>query len=138
MSRAVHSNRVAADPVEKAMAAWGELLPDWVIILAETCRGSTQSAIAKKLGYSASTVSQVLSRTYLGDMAKFEQMVRGALMSETVGCPELGEITRNICLAWQAKPYAATSSLRARMYRACRGICPHSRISTERGETDAF
>ncbi len=39
--------------------------------------------MAKLLDYSASTVSQVLSNSYRGDMRRFEDMVLGALMAET-------------------------------------------------------
>lgn len=139
MSQILKASRSAADPVEKARSSWGPVLPDWVLVLAETCQRSTQTAVAKRLNYSPSVVSAVLSNAYQkGDMVKFEQMVRGALMSETVACPELGDIARNQCLDWQAKPYAPTSSQRVRMYRACRDRCRHSRISSDQGDDDAF
>ena len=127
MSDILQSRRVPVDHLGKAEIAWGEL-PDWVIILAEACARSSQSAVAKRIGYSAATVSQILSNGYRGDVSRVEQMVRGALMSETVECPALGDIARNVCLGWQAKPYAATSSHRVAMYRACRDGCPHSRL----------
>jgi hypothetical protein len=129
MMRGPQAGRTAADPVEKATAAWGDKLPAWVLELAEACQKSNQSAVAKQLGYSSTVVSLILSNTYKGDVARVEQMVRGALMAETVGCPILGDLARNTCLEWQAKPHAVTSSLRAQMYRACRAGCPHSRIS---------
>ncbi|WP_440411091.1 transcriptional regulator [Neorhizobium petrolearium] len=129
MIRGPQPGRTAADPIEKAVAAWGGDLPAWVLELAEACRLSNQSAIAKRLGYSPAVVSSILSNTYKGDVARVEQMVRGALMAETVPCPALGDIPRNICLDWQAKPYAATSSHRAAMYHACRNNCPFSRLA---------
>ncbi|TIV63290.1 MAG: transcriptional regulator, partial [Mesorhizobium sp.] len=55
-----------------------------------------------------------------------EQMVRGALMAETVDCPVLGPLGRNACLDWQAKPFAPTSSHRMTMHRACK-TCPQRR-----------
>jgi len=126
------------DPVARATAAWGNALPDWVLVLAETCQKSTQSAVAKRLSYSPAVVSAVLSNSYQkGDMAKLEQMVRGALMAETVVCPMLGDVARNVCLDWQSKPYSPTSSHRVTMYRACRDGCHNSRISTDRGDDDA-
>lgn len=114
MIRGPETGRTAADPVEKAQAAWGASLPDWVLVLAETCRKTNQSAVAKRLHYSPTVVSLILANTYNGDVSKVEQMVRGALMAETVPCPALGDLPRNACLEWQAKPYAPTSSHRSR------------------------
>lgn len=129
----------AGDFVGKARAAWGDDMPEWVRVLAEACQRTSQTAVAKRLDYSGSAISLVIGNKYQkGDIRRVEQMVRGTLMGETVPCPALGDITRNICLQWQAKPYAATSSLRASMYRACRDNCPHSRITQTQGEDDAF
>ncbi|MCV9907169.1 Mu-like prophage major head subunit gpT family protein [Brucella sp. HL-2] len=50
--------------IDKARAAWNGEIPDWIVILAEACDRESQSAIARKVGYSASAVSQVLSNTY--------------------------------------------------------------------------
>lgn len=126
MSEVLQRNVV--DPVEKAAAAWGDL-PDWVLVLAETCQKMSQSAVAKLIDYSPAVVSSVLSKTYRGDVSKVEAQVRTFLMAESINCPVLGTIQRKSCLDWQAKPYAATSSHRVTMYRACRDTCPHSRIS---------
>jgi DNA-binding transcriptional regulator YdaS (Cro superfamily) len=118
------------DLVARAHDAWGNP-PDWIIALAETAMATSQSAVAKVVGYSSSVVSQAISKTYAGDMATVEERVRGALLKEKVACPELVEVTRDECLNWQKKPFAATSGLRVKMYRACRSGCPHSRLSKE-------
>ncbi|MBB3947248.1 hypothetical protein GGQ73_003214 [Rhizobium skierniewicense] len=120
---------VKHDNVDKARTAWGESLPDWVTVLAEACNQQSQSAIARKIGYSASAVSQVLSNSYQnGDIARVELAVRGGLLAETVQCPVMGDLPRNECLAWQRKPFATTNSHRVRMYQACRRNCPFSLI----------
>lgn len=137
MNRGPLSARSTVDPVEKATTAWDNSLPDWVLVLAETCRHNSQSAVAKRIDYSPAVVSSVLSNSYKGDISRVEQMVRGALMSETVICPALGDIARNICLDWQSKPYAATSSHRAAMFHACRSNCSNSRFS-QKGDDDAL
>lgn len=121
--------RPSTDYLAKVNAAWRNAAPDWVVALAEACSKSSQSAVAKKVNYSAPTISAVLGNSYRGDMSRVEQMVRGALIGETVSCPALGPLPKNECLEWQAKPYAATSSYRAAMYRACRDGCPYSRIA---------
>ncbi|WP_244617831.1 transcriptional regulator [Rhizobium sp. RU35A] len=134
--RGPQAGRTAGDALDRATSCWGDAMPDWVAVLAEACRSTSQSAVARRIDYSAGVVSSVLSNTYRGDIARVEQMVRGALMAETVPCPALGDIARNVCLDWQAKPYAPTSSHRVAMYRACRASCPHSRIT--KGDPDAF
>lgn len=123
--------RQKADNITKATVAWGEQLPDWIVVLAEACDMESQAAVAKRLGYSGSTVSQVLSNSYdKGDVAKFEQIVRGALMAETVICPIIGEMTRDVCLNWQKRPFSTTNSNAVRMFQACRNGCPHSRLTS--------
>ncbi|WP_210238405.1 transcriptional regulator [Brucella haematophila] len=115
--------------IDKARAAWGEAIPEWIVILAEACDRDSQSAIARKVGYSASAISQVLSNSYQnGDISRVEGAVRGALLAETVSCPIMGDIPHNTCLLWQRKPFAATNSNRVRMYQACRSGCRFSRL----------
>jgi len=131
------------DNVAKARAAWSDNAPDWIIALAEACNAETQAAIGRKLSYSASTVSQVLSNTYqLGDMARVEAVVRGALMAETVACPVIGEIGRDVCQGWQKRPFSTASANAVRMHQACRSGCLHSRITPQTDQrkvgSDAF
>lgn len=128
MIRGPQNAKAKVGPLEKARAAWGNDMPDWVLVLAETCQMSNQATVAKQLDYSGAVVSFILSNSYTGDISRVEQMVRGVLMSETVPCPAIGDLPRHQCLEWQAKPYAVTSSHRVMMYRACRNNCPFSRI----------
>ncbi len=115
--------------IDNATAAWGADMPEWVRELAEYCdRKGSQRAAAEAIGYSVAVVCNVLRRQYGGDMAKVEIAVRGGIMRETVSCPVLGDITKNVCLKNQALPFAITNSQRIRIYRACRSECPHSRI----------
>lgn len=100
---------------------------DWLAALRTACAESSQSAVAKRLGISPAAVSQVLAGKYAADTGVIEQKVRGVLMNKVVDCPVLGELNVKICLDWQARPFAATSEHRTRMYRACRR-CPHSKI----------
>lgn len=122
-----------SDNLDKARAAWGDL-PDWVLALAEACDAETQAAVGRRIDYSGSAVSQVLSGTYRGDLPRVEIAVRGALMAETVRCPMLGDIARNVCLNWQRRPFSTASSNAVRMHQACRSNCPHSRIPNTHGD----
>jgi hypothetical protein len=120
--------KTKTDFVAKARAAYGDALPDWVEELAVEATNTSQVLAAKKIGYSSSLLSHVFAATYSGDIGRVEAKVRGALMGATVICPILGEIGRNVCLDEQKKPRSATSSVRSKLYRACRSGCPHSRI----------
>lgn len=127
--------RTAVDFVAKAKAAWGDALPDWVLTLAEEATRTSSTATAKRIGYSPALLSHVFANTYAGDMERVEGKVRGALMALTVMCPVLGEIGRDRCLDEQRRPNTGASSLRSKLFRACRGIgtpiCPHSRHAKE-------
>lgn len=124
--------RQAVDYAAKAIEAWGDP-PDWVIALAEEANRTSASAVAGRLDYSASVISEVISNRYRGVVERVAEAVRGALMGATVRCPVLDEIGRDRCLAEQRMPRLATSSVRARLYRACRAGCPHSRIGGDHG-----
>ncbi len=115
----------------KARTAWGAGLPDWVEELAKYATQKSSVLAAQKIGYSPAVLSHVFANSYRGDMGRVEAKVRGALMHECVECPILGEIGRHRCLDEQKTPFAATSSIRAKLYRACRAGCPHSRINPE-------
>lgn len=110
----------------KARERWGEA-PDWILVLAELVDQHGLKGAEKRIGAGASTISQVLSNNYRGVIGNIEARVRGALMGMTVDCPIKGEMRRDVCLEWQGKPFAPTSSDRARMYHACRSGCPHSK-----------
>lgn len=118
------------DNVEKARAAWGDPVPEWVVALAEACNADTQKAVGLRIGTGGSTVSQLLSNTYPGDVQRFEGIIRGAFMAETVTCPVMNtEIGRDVCLGWQRRPFSTASANAVRMYQGCRSGCPHSRLT---------
>lgn len=123
--------RAAVDFVAKAEAAWGGALPDWVRELATLANASSQRAAAEKIGYSQAVLSHVFNAAYTGDLKRVEEKVRGALMGLSVQCPILGEIGRDRCLDEQKMTRSATSSIRSKLYRACRNGCPHSRLVRE-------
>jgi hypothetical protein len=119
------------DFLAKARAAWGDNLPDWIEALALEANRTTAARAAKRIGYSSAVVSHVFTNAYPGDMSRVEAKVRGALMSKTVMCPVVGEIGLDRCLDEQKMDNTGASSIRAQLYRACRGGCLHSRIKPE-------
>lgn len=118
------------DFLAKAREAWGAP-PDWVVELAQECNRTTAARTAKRIGYSSAVISHVLAHRYPGDIDRVAAKVRGALMGETVMCPIVGEIGRDRCLNEQRMDNTGASSIRAKLYRACRGCCPHSRLTHE-------
>lgn len=112
--------------VEKAVLAHGEDLPDWVNELAALVDQIGLKAAGARVGYSGSAMSQVINAKYPGDLAAVEAEVRSALLSPTVDCPVLDEITREICLEYQAKPFSAASARSALVFHACKR-CPNAR-----------
>lgn len=116
--------------VEKARSSWKAPCPDWVLELASLADSRRLKGAGQAIGYSAPVVSAVIAGSYAGDLARVEEKVRWTLMTSMVECPVIGSMSRDACIAWQAKPLLATSSLRLRMYRACHGGCTHFR---ERG-----
>ena len=121
------------DYLEKARApdAWGESPPDWIIELALEANRTNGTRAAKKINYSAAVLSHVLANKYTGDMKSVEARVRGAMMGETVICPIVGEIGRDRCIREQKMGNTGASSIRAKLFRACRSGCPHSRLTQE-------
>lgn len=114
----------------KAIAAWGKELPDWVRELAGKCDQTSQSRVASLVGYSATTLSLVISNRYTGDVGAVEERVRATIMSAEIGCPELGPLSLAQCLEWRERSsdLKPTSSLRRIMFDACRR-CPHNPAS---------
>lgn len=99
---------------------------DWKTVLREHRDAHGNGPTAKKIGYSTSVVSQVLSGKYAGDEAAVRKAVEGGLMGMTVECPVIGDLARNVCLEYQRRPFAATNHLRVQLSRSC-PACVHNR-----------
>lgn len=115
---------------DKARAAWGDALPDWVRALAERADAlGSQNKVAAEIGYSPAAVSTIIGNTYAArDTSALETAVRATLMAETVICPVWGETSLAQCLDWRAsaaRPFRALSSLHSQMRDAC-GACPRN------------
>ncbi|EFO30963.1 putative transcriptional regulator [Roseibium sp. TrichSKD4] len=113
---------------EKAFDAYDGSPPAWVVVLADAIQANGTTYVANLLGYTNPALSQIIHNKYGTNRTNIEDRVRAKLMGATVQCPVQGIIGREACLDWQGRPFRATSSLSARMYRACRANCPHSRI----------
>ncbi|MEQ1698164.1 MAG: hypothetical protein ABL901_20230 [Hyphomicrobiaceae bacterium] len=65
--------------LQKARAAWGTSIPDWVCTLADACSKRSQRAVASQLDLPQTTVQMVLANTYRWDTAQVEAKVKTVL-----------------------------------------------------------
>ncbi len=79
----------------------------------------SQTRVAKLLGYSTATVSQVLSGSYQGALDKILARVEEVFGTRVVGCPVLGDIVLTRCVTERRTPFSAANPLRVQLYRAC-------------------
>lgn len=119
--------------LDRAVAAWGPDLPEWVKVLAKSCDRINQKQTGFLIGYTAPVVNAVLKNKYKAGLKGVQTAVEGALMAATVDCPVVGELAANICLKYQKRRFAATNPERVKLYRACRGGCRYSRIGRTAG-----
>lgn len=114
-------------PQDRARAAWGDEIPDWVLQLAEECGLTSQSKVAARMNRSSSVISQVLGRSYMGNYKAIEEVFHGVFNGLIVECPAIGEIPANVCRDWRLKSqsFASTNNRRVLMYRAC-NRCPRN------------
>lgn len=95
-------------------------LVDRMGLLRSTVGELGQAETARRLGYSASALNQVLHGTYKGGVDAFLLRVEEVFGSTVVICPVLGEITLGRCADEKRRPFAATNPLRVRLWKACR------------------
>ena len=123
-------NRPTVSHTEKARLSWGDELADWIRVMADAADQSSQSKVAKQLGISTTQVSQIIGKSYQGNTTTAEARVRGVLMKETVSCPALGEIGKDVCSKWResSRQFSPHNTMRVRMMRACRG-CSRNKVA---------
>lgn len=109
-------------------------LPAEVLAAAEAAvvRLGSQVALANQLGVSASALNQAMKGKYRGDVESIEQRIRGVLLTLTVQCPVLAEISTKVCLDEQRRPLVFSNPLRVRLHRACK-TCPHRKDAASKG-----
>lgn len=102
----------------------------WLQILALQANEHGQEAVAKLLGVSKTVISQLINSKYPGDLVRMQKLVEGAYMHRTVVCPIMGEIPLHQCDRHQNNT-VTSNPLKLRLYRACRGGCPHSTLPAQ-------
>jgi transcriptional regulator with XRE-family HTH domain len=89
-------------------------------LLRKKCEELTQAEVARRLGYSASAVNQVLKGEYRGDPAQLLTRVEEVFGSTVVNCPVCGDISLGKCAANRRLPFASINPMRVRLWRECR------------------
>ncbi|WP_299001694.1 helix-turn-helix transcriptional regulator [uncultured Shewanella sp.] len=97
----------------------------WTTILSQQAKARGQVAVANELGVSKTVVSQLINGKYPGDLNRMQALVEGAYMAKTVSCPIMGDIPLHQCDKYQRNTLTSHPT-RLKLYRACRGGCPHS------------
>lgn len=108
--------------IDIAAAAWGPDVPDWIAALAAACdaAGSSQGAVAKRLGISRASVSFLLSKKYESSTDAMERRIRAVLMRAQVDCPVIaGRIPAESCLRIAARGYDPSNVMTVRFSRTC-------------------
>ena len=120
----------AATNLDRAIAAWGADLPDWVRLLADAADRTSQRGVADQLGKSAGYVSRLINRAYAGSYEEAETQVRAKFGAEQVACPLWGEIPLASCVQLRRRKRPPQNH----MHHACARTCPNCPNNTDRQE----
>lgn len=94
------------------------MLNNWMEILRAEVAKSSQSKVAKKLGYSITTVSHILNDKYAGKTDKFAQKVIEVFA--VVECPYLNkEIAKPECVEFSSCKAPTHNPIKMQHWRAC-------------------
>ncbi|WP_368166046.1 transcriptional regulator [Aeromonas sp. R9-1] len=106
----------------------------WLDVLRQAVKSSSLAVMAKRLGISRTTISQVCNQKYPGDLARIQRLVESVLMAREVECPILGSIPLHQCRAHQQRKSSEVGSRpdAIKLWRACRSGCPNSELGEEK------
>lgn len=113
--------------IERARAAWGNDMPNWVRLLASACDTTNQRDVGAQLGKSSGYISKLINRNYPGDMDEAERLVRATFGKEDVVCPLWGPIPLNSCMTARRRK----APPRNHAHRLHRKHCPTCPINTD-------
>lgn len=91
---------------------------EWFAILKKELEDSTVSAVAKKIGYSSTSISLIMHGKYNG---KADRVAKKVLETFTkVGCPYLGqEVDMPTCIEIALSPAPTHNPLKMQHWKAC-------------------
>ena len=115
----------------RAVAGWGDNMPEWVRQLAAACDRTSQRDVADRLKRSSGYVSRLINGNYTGSYEEAETIVRAAFGGEMVACPEWGEIPLSSCVRNRRRKGPPINLV----HRRCAAACPACPNNTDRPET---
>ena len=92
---------------------------DLLIHFRKTCDDIGQSKVAKAIGASPTTVSQIYNGKYGADDSAPLELFREKFGGITVTCPVLGEISLDKCAFHRRREFAASNPVRVALFRSC-------------------
>ena len=110
--------------IEKAVAAWGDPLPDYVELLANAADLLGQRGAGDKIGRSNAVVSKIINRVYTG--GSYEEcavIINAAFGGNKVDCPLYGEIAQASCVRNRRRKGHPINALQRQFAGAC-PTCP--------------
>lgn len=99
---------------------------DWLTLLRNKAKEKGRRQVEQDVGFSKTTLSQVLNEKYAGNLDNVKEKVIAAYTDVEVNCPVLGDIPVRRCLSEQVKPFTPSNPQRVRLYKACMS-CPNRR-----------
>lgn len=94
-------------------------MTDNMALLRKAVESHGQAAVARRIGYSPSAISQALKGSYGSSMDRLLMRVAEVFSDGTVACPVMGEIPLRRCAEERRKPFGVSSPQRVRLWRAC-------------------
>lgn len=123
-------NHVPPTNLARAQAAWGDDLPQWIILLARACDAGSQRAVADRLGKSGGYISRIVNRSYAGSYEEAETIVRATYGRDEVECPLFGAIPLSSCVRNRRRK----GPNRSQMHHLFAATCPDCIHNTDGGQ----
>lgn len=116
--------------LDRAVAAWGDTMPDWIRMLANAADRTNQRAVEIKLNRKGGYVSKILNRRYAGSYEEAETLVRVTFGSDQVECPIMGSIPLGSCVRNRRRRSPPVNQMHHLWARSC----PTCALNTDREE----
>ena len=91
----------------------------WLVQFRETVDALSTTEVARRLGCSSATVSQIYHGKYASPLEKWRERFLDAFSPAQVDCPVLGMISRPTCATHRGRGFAATNPVRVQLFRTC-------------------
>lgn len=112
--------------VNRAVAGWNGVPPEWIMELARECDARSVRRVADELGVSPALVSRAVNNRHHAPLTFLQQRVEGCFLGQDIPCPVLGTITGKQCLEERSRPFSSVNPIRVQLARTC-PECEHNK-----------